>query len=44
MRPVRLQLDGFAAFRDEAVVDFADTDFFVLVGPTGAGKSRSSTR
>ncbi len=39
MRPVRLQLNGFAAFRDEALVDFTDTDFFVLVGATGSGKS-----
>src|SRR6478752_1798130 len=39
MRPVRLQLNGFAAFRDEAVVDFTDADFFVLVGATGSGKS-----
>ncbi|WP_420124358.1 AAA family ATPase, partial [Nakamurella sp.] len=39
MRPVRLQLNGFAAFRDEAVIDFADADFFVLVGATGSGKS-----
>ncbi len=39
MRPVRLQMNGFAAFRDEAVVDFADADFFVLVGATGSGKS-----
>ena len=39
MRPVRLELNGFAAFRDEAVVDFTDTDFFVLVGATGSGKS-----
>ena len=39
MRPVRLDLNGFAAFRDAAVVDFADADFFVLVGATGSGKS-----
>lgn len=39
MRPVRLEMNGFAAFRDEAVVDFTDTDFFVLVGATGSGKS-----
>jgi exonuclease SbcC len=32
-------MNGFAAFRDEAVVDFTDTDFFVLVGATGSGKS-----
>jgi exonuclease SbcC len=39
MRPLRLQMNGFAAFRDEAVVDFTDADFFVLVGATGSGKS-----
>ncbi|HEY3832820.1 MAG TPA: SMC family ATPase [Acidimicrobiia bacterium] len=39
MRPVRLVVRGFAAFRDEVELDFADTDFFALVGPTGAGKS-----
>jgi len=32
-------MNGFAAFRDEAVVDFTDADFFVLVGATGSGKS-----
>jgi exonuclease SbcC len=30
---------GFAVFRDETTVDFTDTDFFALVGPTGSGKS-----
>lgn len=39
MRPLRLDMRGFAAFRDHTVVDFTDTDFFVLVGPTGSGKS-----
>lgn len=39
MRPVRLSMAGFAAFREPAVVDFSDTEYFVLVGPTGAGKS-----
>ncbi len=39
MRPVRLQLDGFGSFRQPSTVDFADADFFALVGPTGAGKS-----
>jgi DNA repair protein SbcC/Rad50 len=39
VRPLRLDLAGFAAFRDETTVDFTDTDFFALVGPTGAGKS-----
>jgi len=39
MRPVTLDLHGFASFRDEAHVDFGDADFFALVGPTGSGKS-----
>jgi exonuclease SbcC len=39
MRPVKLELDGFAAYRTKATVEFCDTDFFVLVGPTGSGKS-----
>ena len=39
MRPVLLDMDGFASFRDQATVDFADSDYFALVGPTGSGKS-----
>ncbi|HEX6684498.1 MAG TPA: SMC family ATPase, partial [Candidatus Limnocylindrales bacterium] len=39
MRPLRLDMRGFAAFREATTVDFTDTDFFALVGPTGAGKS-----
>lgn len=39
MRPLRLDLEGFAAFRDKTTVDFTDADFFALVGPTGSGKS-----
>lgn len=39
MRPISLVLDGFASFRDRAELDFADTDYFALVGPTGSGKS-----
>ena len=39
MRPVRLDMDGFASFRDKTVLDFADADYFALVGATGAGKS-----
>ena len=39
MRPVRLEMDGFAAFREPTVVDFAGAEYFALVGPTGAGKS-----
>lgn len=32
-------MNGFAAFREPAVVDFTGADYFALVGPTGAGKS-----
>ncbi len=39
MRPIRLEMEGFTSFRDCTVVDFEDTDLFVLTGPTGAGKS-----
>ena len=39
MRPVRLELHGFTAFREEVVIDFAGAELFALSGPTGAGKS-----
>lgn len=39
MRPVRLEMAGFGAFRDDTEIDFTDTEFFALVGPTGSGKS-----
>lgn len=39
MRPVRLDIDGFASFREPATVEFHDVDYFSLVGPTGSGKS-----
>ena len=39
MRPVLLEMNGFASFREPAQVDFTDADFFALVGPTGSGKS-----
>ncbi len=39
MRPVRLEMNGFASFRAETTVDFNGADYFALVGPTGAGKS-----
>ena len=39
MRPVRLEMEGFAAFRERAVVDFTGAEYFALVGPTGSGKS-----
>jgi exonuclease SbcC len=39
MRPVRLDLAGFTVFREETSIDFTGADFFVLLGPTGSGKS-----
>lgn len=39
MRPLRLELEGFSAYRDETVVDFEGVDLFALSGATGAGKS-----
>lgn len=39
MRPLRLELHGFASFREPCTVDFADAELFVITGPTGSGKS-----
>ncbi|MEU6711654.1 SMC family ATPase [Nonomuraea sp. NPDC046802] len=39
MRPLLLHLDHFGSFREPVSVDFSDTEYFALVGPTGAGKS-----
>ena len=39
MRPVTLDMNGFASFREATTIDFTDADFFALVGPTGSGKS-----
>ncbi|MFC4950549.1 AAA family ATPase [Pseudonocardia sp. GCM10023141] len=39
MKPVRLEMAGFASFREATVVDFEGAEYFALVGPTGAGKS-----
>lgn len=39
MRPLKLSLKGFTAFRDEQSVDFSHLDIFAIAGPTGAGKS-----
>ncbi|HEY0576929.1 MAG TPA: SMC family ATPase [Pseudonocardia sp.] len=36
---MRLDMHGFAAFREPTTVDFLGTDYFALVGPTGSGKS-----
>jgi DNA repair protein SbcC/Rad50 len=39
VRPLRLKLKGFTAFREEQEVDFSELDLFAIAGPTGAGKS-----
>lgn len=39
MRPLRIELEGFTAFRRRTEVSFADAELFALVGSTGAGKS-----
>lgn len=39
MRPLRLELKGFTAFRDKAEIDFTELDVFAISGPTGSGKS-----
>lgn len=39
MRPTRLELTGFTAFREHTAVDLVGADLFALVGPTGSGKS-----
>ena len=39
MRPIRLELEGFTAFREYTVLDFEGAELFVLTGPTGSGKS-----
>ncbi|MEU0723130.1 SMC family ATPase [Streptomyces sp. NPDC006140] len=39
MRPVLLEMNGFASFREPTTVDFREADYFALVGPTGSGKS-----
>ena len=39
MRPVLLRMEGFASFKEAALVDFRGADYFALVGPTGSGKS-----
>ena len=39
MRPIRLELEGFTAYREYTVLDFEGAELFVLTGPTGSGKS-----
>jgi len=39
MRPLRLELEGFTAFRSHTVVDFEGVELFALTGATGSGKT-----
>lgn len=39
MRPLRIVVEGFSAYRERVEVDFGGVDFFSLAGPTGSGKS-----
>ena len=39
MRPLRLKLKNFTAFREEQELDFDGLDLFALCGPIGSGKS-----
>lgn len=39
MKPLHLSIEGFMAFRDRVELDFTDKALFVLMGPTGSGKS-----
>ena len=39
MRPERLEVEGFTAFREPVAVDFDGADLFAFTGPTGSGKS-----
>ncbi|MBI4730324.1 MAG: SMC family ATPase [Acidobacteria bacterium] len=39
MRPIRLEVSGFTAFREPVRVDFEGADLFALTGATGSGKS-----
>jgi exonuclease SbcC len=39
MRPLRIELQGFTAYRDKQEIDLEELDLFVITGQTGAGKT-----
>jgi exonuclease SbcC len=39
MRPIRLQVEGFASFKECQQLDLSSLDLFAITGPMGAGKS-----
>ena len=39
MRPLKLDIEGFTAFKEPVCLDLSQLDLFAITGPTGAGKS-----
>jgi exonuclease SbcC len=39
VRPLKLEIEGFTAFRQPVCLDLGELDLFAITGPTGAGKS-----
>ena len=39
MRPLKLEIEGFTAFKEPVCLDMTQLDLFAITGPTGAGKS-----
>jgi exonuclease SbcC len=39
VRPLRLDLEGFTAFRDKQSIELTTLDLFAISGPTGSGKT-----
>src|SRR5262245_58523326 len=39
MRPIRLELKNFTAYRETQVLEFEELDLFAITGPIGSGKS-----
>jgi len=39
MRPLKLQIEGLASFREPQEIDFSQFGLFVITGPTGSGKT-----
>lgn len=39
MRPIRLEIQGFACYRDHTELDLSTLNLFAITGPTGSGKS-----
>jgi len=39
MRPTKLVIEGFTAFKEQQIIDFSDIELFAIAGATGAGKT-----